>query len=1022
MNEAIWGFDLGTTSIGFAVVDHDPDENTGQIKKLGVRIFPEGVTEKELEPRNRRRREKRLMRRQLRRRKLRRVELTKRMAEVGLLPKFESEEWKALMNTDPYQIRSDAFERKLDEHEVGRALYHLIQRRGFKSLRKSLEEVSGEGADETGMVKESIAAMREEMGGKTLGQHLNLKSKKRGNYLGRQMVEDEFERLWEAQRTHHPDLLTDALRMELRTVAFKQRPVFWRLETLGKCHLEPKAPLCLKSSWVGQQFLMLQDLNALRISGTSEGLPKDQRELIYDRLSRQESMTWGGLRKNLKSLWLEAKIPLRSKFNFEDGQKPKLQGNILEAKLNQVFGDKWENHPFKNKIREELPQKLWVIDYKQIGNKKVVIRTDEDTHQARKDFIREAQSEYGVSAADAKTLSELVLPQGWLSHSEKAIRSLLPHLEKGWMYSEACDIAYPKHRDVKGEGLDLLPSDQKHLDHLRNPTVKRALNELRKVTNNLIRTYGKPDRIRVELARELKLPGARRRDYQNRIKKQESERDKARTDLIENGLFNPKGSDIEKWLLWKESEERCLYTSKVISFGDLFEHGRFEVEHIIPYSICLDNGFMNKTLAEKDFNREKGNRIPYEAFSDDQWLLFKQRVRDSKLPPFKKNKLLSTNLEDVLGEDFSERQLRDSAYIAREARDFLMKLFKKSEGKAFPVETSNGMITAQLRRFWGLNTLLSDGDKKTRDDHRHHAVDALAVSLVSRSGVKNLSDRHKFFMEGRRIDFPLPWVSFRDEAEKNIMEIIVSHKLNSKVSGKLHDEMVYGSTKETRQKSGVNYQIFTRRVDLQSLSKSQLKSLAENKLEVLWDDSLRNKKVVLAHLKKHGDFKEYPSFKLPSGIPREIKHLKLLEPKKPELVTTLERNQANVIKNENHHMMLYQTSDEKIVFDVVSRFDAAMRLSKRQPVIQQNSGKGLFLMSLVKGDTLLVPSDPENDQEEQYLLVESIWDSGVIVTKEISEASKDRNKLDFKKASTWIEKGTEKISVDPIGRVFPKND
>ena len=161
------------------------------------------------------------------------------------------------------------------------------------------------------------------------------------------------------------------------------------------------------------------------------------------------------------------------------------------------------------------------------------------------------------------------------------------------------------------------------------------------------------------------------------------------------------------------------------------------------------------------------------------------------------------------------------------------------------------------------------------------------------------------------------------------------------------------------------------------------KNLAEDKLEVLWDDGLRNKKIVVDHLSKHGDFKEYPSFKLPSGKPREIKHLKLLEPKKPELVTSLGRNQANVIKNENHHMVLYQTPDEKIVFDVVSRFDAAMRLSKRQPVIQQNSGKGQFIMSLVKGDTLLVPSNPENDQEEQYLLVESIWDSGQIVTKEI---------------------------------------
>jgi|GEM_PF-6676070 CRISPR-associated endonuclease Csn1 len=70
MRETIWGLDLGTTSIGFAVVENDPTENIGEIKKMGLRIFPEGVTEKELEPRNRRRREKRLMRRQLRRRKL----------------------------------------------------------------------------------------------------------------------------------------------------------------------------------------------------------------------------------------------------------------------------------------------------------------------------------------------------------------------------------------------------------------------------------------------------------------------------------------------------------------------------------------------------------------------------------------------------------------------------------------------------------------------------------------------------------------------------------------------------------------------------------------------------------------------------------------------------------------------------------------------------------------------------------------------------------------------------------------
>jgi len=593
------------------------------------------------------------------------------------------------------------------------------------------------------------------------------------------------------------------------------------------------------------------------------------------------------------------------------------------------------------------------------------------------------------------------------------------------MYSEACDIAYPKHRDVEGEGLDLLPSDQKHLDHLRNPTVKRALNELRKVTNNLIRTYGKPDRIRVELARELKLPGARRRDYQNRIKKQESERDKARTDLVENGLLNPKGSDVEKWLLWKECEERCLYTNNAISFGDLFDHGRFEVEHIIPYSISLDNGFMNKTLSEKDFNREKGNRIPYEAFSEDQWKLFKARVRDSKLPPFKKSKLIATKPEDVLGEDFSERQLRDSAYIAREARDFLMKLFKKPEGKAFPVETSNGMITAQLRRFWDMNRFLSDGDKKTRDDHRHHAVDALAVSLVSRGAVKNLSVRHKYGMEGRDKDFPTPWNGFKDEVEENLSKVVVSHKVQTKISGALHDETFYGTKNKCKSKSEGNDKSYTQRVDLKSLSAPRLKSLGNDKLNVVWGDSSHNKKVVLDHLLKHGDFKEYPSFKLPSGESRQIKHIKLELNKNPEKMTSHGRNKTFVIKMDIHHMVIYQTPEEEVIYEVVSRFDAAMRVSKRQPVIQRNNGNNQFLMSICIGETLFIPANQEQSTQDRYVNIVALESDGRIQFRGINQAaknSKGEKVIERQSYKTLINLGIEKVSVDPIGRVFPKND
>ena len=291
MKETIWGLDLGTTSIGFAVVEFDAEKHEGEIIRMGVRIFPEGVTEKEMEPRNKRRRDKRLLRRQLRRRKQRRIQLSKVMAGVGLLPDYGSSEWESIMNTDPYQLRSEGINRKLTPFEIGRALYNLTQHRGFNITRKTVVDETKDGDEETGIVKKSIAELREEMKGLTLGQHLNsVNDKKRGRYIGRQMVEDEFDHLWEAQAKHHPALLSDELKTEIRGIAFMQRPTFWRLETLGTCHLEPDSQLCLKGSWAAQRFLMLQDVNALKLSDGTALLPVDQREAIIDKLSHQG---WG---------------------------------------------------------------------------------------------------------------------------------------------------------------------------------------------------------------------------------------------------------------------------------------------------------------------------------------------------------------------------------------------------------------------------------------------------------------------------------------------------------------------------------------------------------------------------------------------------------------------------------------------------------------------------------------------------------------------------------------------------------
>ena len=209
-------------------------------------------------------------------------------------------------------------------------------------------------------------------------------------------------------------------------------------------------------------------------------------------------------------------------------------------------------------------------------------------------------------------------------------------------------------------------------------------------------------------------------------------------------------------------------------------------------------------------------------------------------------------------------------------------------------------------------------------------------------------------------------------------------------------------------------------MDLSGLSKSQIKNLLEGTLEVLWDNGGRNKKLILEHLNKHGDFKDYPSFILPSGEKRQIKHIKILEAMKPELVSPIGTNsRAHVVKNENHHMVLYESSEERILFEVVSRFDAAMRLSKKVPVVQMNNDKGRFLMSICIGDTLFLPEDQNQGTPDRYVVVNSLWDSGIVIYKDAFNSTKD---VERKIGGVLIRNGAEKVTVDPIGRVFSKND
>src|SRR4029079_12575391 len=234
----IWGIDLGTTSIGFAVIEHDPTRKTNHIERLGVRIFPEGLTEDKKEPRNKTRRAKRLLRRGNRRRKLRRRLLNEALANAGLLPRYGTPEWDTVMAADPYAYRRGGLAQPLEPYALGRALYHLAKRRGFSG--RPHDEANSKKADpDEAAAKEDAAKLSKEMGTNTLGVFLAAQSKKRGRHHTRNMVEDEFNRLWAAQKLHHPVLNDPKFGARIRNLIFFQRPTFWRLSTLSKCQFCP---------------------------------------------------------------------------------------------------------------------------------------------------------------------------------------------------------------------------------------------------------------------------------------------------------------------------------------------------------------------------------------------------------------------------------------------------------------------------------------------------------------------------------------------------------------------------------------------------------------------------------------------------------------------------------------------------------------------------------------------------------------------------------------------------------------
>jgi CRISPR-associated endonuclease Csn1 len=1008
INSYVLGVDLGVKSVGLALIDSEGR----RIVHTAVRVFPAGV-EGDFETghdesKNKKRREARLARRQTERRARRMQKVFHLLQRQGLLPEGEAGECLKALDRElarkypphpgvPYTLRAKALNDQLEPRELGRALYHLAQRRGFLSNRRApVKEDEEQGKVASGI--EGLTKLMQEAGARTLGEYFaGVKPEEtriRTRYTHRKMYESEFEAIWTAQAGYCPELLTAEFRGRLREAIFHQRPLKDQSHLIGACSLIPEEKRAPLYDLDVQRWRLLDKVNNLKLAETERRLTAEERAKLVKELTVEESLTYAQVRKLLE-------LPKSSRFSIESGGEKKLLGNVTYARFAKALNLRWEQ---MERAEQDALAKIWA--------------SSGDDEQ-----FRAALAATGAySDAEINELLKLHLPDDYVGFSLAAIRRLLPHMEGGMTTGEARKKEFPESFAAVAP-KDTLPPVQEALPELRNPAVTRTLTELRKAVNELVRKHGKPVEIRVELARDLKRNKKDRQALTKQNRDNEAKREAARETLREYGLNAPSRRDIEKYVLWKECGCTCPYSGRTISLDALYQNPLFDIEHIVPHSRSLDDSFQNKTLCARDYNARKGNRTPWEAFgpNEEEWEQMVDRVKKwGNRGKLKRFLLQETDTAKLL-ETFSSNELNDTRYISKLAKRYLGALYGGEVDAAGNrrVFACAGGVTALLRRLWNLNTILSETPEKSREDHRHHAVDAATVAMVSERMIQLLgaaAGRAEELGQRRVKTFELPWPGFRDELEEQIKQrTVVSHRPERKLAGPLHEETLYGRPHERKGKAVVHI-----RVPVHSLSAKDVENIVDPAV-------MEAVKARLPERPGKEDFKrlehEPPMLKTRKGASVPIRRVRIRAVAKTTPIGTGARRR-NVITGDNHHMAVFAVRGKgKTSYEgkVVSRLEAVRRHANGEPVVKKERGPDAeFLFTLSEGDMV------RWKEELWRVRGVSAQGNGLLTLSRAADArlkrELDKTELPRPAINVFCASGGRKVRVSALGEVREAND
>jgi len=820
------GLDLGTTSIGWAMLRLDEENKPCAIIKAGVRIFSDGRNPKDGASLAVARREARAMRRRRDRLLRRKARMMRLLITFGFFPS-DIDARKTLERLDPYLLRAKGLDEPLRPEEFARALFHINQRRGFKSNRKT-DKAESDGSALKGAIKRLHDVIhpdgldgrartvgewlhRRELVGQTVRARYREQRVQREDgksrieksydlYVDRAMVEAEFDQLWNRQNSFNPSLFNAEARDALKDCLLYQRKL--RPVKPGRCTLMPhltRAPLALPSQ---QRFRLYQEVNNLRIvgaNGSETTLSLASRDAIIAEMEGSSRKTFASLRKLIGA-------SSGSQFNLEDLKRTELKGNQTSSVLRKAdhFGPDWDGFPHAK--QDEIVERLI-------------------TEESEAELVAWLVAETGITESVAERIANVSLPEGYGSLSAAALAKILPELQKDVVTYDKAVLAagFDHHSNIShastGEVLPLLPyygeyltrhvgfgtgdpadSPEKRFGKIANPTVHIGLNQIRKVVNELIGRYGHPSEVIVEVARDLKQNREQKADQQRQQAENQKRNERIRAEL--SGLLHVaeyavKTADIQKFILWEELaadplERRCPYSGVQISKAMLMSD-EVEIEHILPFSKTLDDSLNNKTVAARRANRIKGNRTPAEAATDfarEGWQMEDMLARAALMPKNKRYRFATDGYERwSKDQGFLARALNDTRYLSRIAKEYLNLVCPNT--RVIP-----GQMTALLRGKFGLNDILGRSGEKNRDDHRHHAVDACVIAVTDQGLLQRFAQASASTREqqlSRLVErMPEPWPGYRDHVERAVKAIYVSFKPDHSHEGAMHNATAYG--------------------------------------------------------------------------------------------------------------------------------------------------------------------------------------------------------------------------------------